>query len=76
MTITIVHVAGEPEERLQSCSRCGEVLINVTGAMSTDGAARAWAVGSFVGKIGNSTILMMRDADSESNALRCDHIPF
>jgi hypothetical protein len=71
----IVHIAGEPEGLQQRCARCGEVLINAEGTMSTSpGPIPAWGVGNFVGVVkGNPTcsFLMERDA-AELDEQRCD----
>lgn len=47
---TIVHIAGEPQGKLQRCVRCGAVLITAEGAMSMHGAPMlSYAPGAFVG---------------------------
>ena len=73
--VTVVHIAGEPEEKRQLCSRCYAVLIDARNAMVVGGGSIAiWKPGAFVGEIkGNPTgyFLMDRDA-TKDDELACN----
>jgi len=59
-----IHIAGPMLDGLQCCSRCGEVLVNYQGAVTTDPQyqMRGWKQGSFVGFGRGCSVLMNRNA--------------
>ncbi len=69
---TRVHIAGPVEGNIQRCVRCGIVLIDARGAMSTTGGPMSsWREGGHVGTVeavdgsrlrGACSIAMDRDA--------------
>ena len=66
MTHVTVHVAGPVKNGMQSCSRCGEALIDYRGTnvMVAGESARLmfWPDGGFIGRVGAGWVLMEKDA--------------
>ena len=67
--MTTVHIAGEPENGVQKCRRCGATLIDYRGVMTTGTRGPGWwGVGAFVGTDGNCSFVMSRDAQQLDEA--------
>ncbi len=68
----VVHIAGQVEAGIQLCSRCGLVLVDWRGAMSTDGRMSFWAVGRMVATAGHCWCV--RTGTLEENEIPCGRV--
>lgn len=66
--ITVVYIAGMPHGPLQTCSRCGYILIDYRNTAGIgEWSPSWWETGSFVGVVtGNPTFTFTRTSDAEA----------
>ena len=74
-----VHVAGQPDDQIQRCRRCHEILVDARGGKAPEGSQgmRAFASGAFVAVVakGHSRGMVVMDHDArDADEFRCDQM--
>lgn len=68
--VWVEHVAGEYRDELQKCSRCGSVIIDVRGFVSTDGRSPRTFRRGVIYKTDGCTMVIRPDGP-EDDVVQC-----
>lgn len=74
-TLSVVHIAGEPEGLIQKCSRCGYILADYRNAMGAGDWCQswwAWPHGAVTVEMGNP---IRSEAGAQPGAIPCNQRP-